>query len=117
MGILGLIGKLKLESVTKQLSYKVVQSQNWFLTFQIVAYFLETIESVVYSILRAHNDKVYAALDLVDKPTLEQIDETTALNTRYYRCRYGFQVFDVTLSFFVNISLMVMISKHTRLTN
>ena len=51
MGSLGLVGKLKLENVTQQLNYRVIQSQNWFLTLQVVAYYLQALLEGAYAIV------------------------------------------------------------------
>ena len=40
MGTMGLVAKLLLESISRQLRFKVRQNDNWFLNFQIVGYYL-----------------------------------------------------------------------------
>ena len=71
MGTLGLIAKLKLEGVTKQLRFTVVQNKNWFLNFQIVAYYLQ----VVLLLLNAtYLGPIYSNIlsQMVDDPTDDQ---------------------------------------------
>ena len=71
MGTMSLTAKLLLESVSKQLMFKVIQNDNWFLNFQIVGYYSLAISFAILAGAIGPKEEQAYAFELLEEPTQE----------------------------------------------
>ena len=104
--MLGLVAKITLERVIKQLSLKNVVIQSWFLNLQIVFFIFLAILTLL---AQMHNEKLYTRA--LASETHEEANERTQ---EYDRAIFVAYILNTLAWIFINLCMMVMISSHQK---